>query len=348
MLRGSLILAMLLHAVTCSSIAAKDISEKALQEIAVMEYRGIGFSSSPKDLLKAIPGARLNNSHVGSQKGILTYEIRGGDTDNDCVLLRFFENELVEIDFIYFPKRLASQGGKDALATQAVKNYGSPTIKNGETLFWDFPSMDRIVVVSYEDKKWSKHIYHRSRRLGIPDYKDTSVDIDKSWMRVEVGPQVPYQQQRATNAVPSSVMKIILRDARQDHPVSQSTQNYVVGKQARAYLKWKNFGCPRRMPAHIFKYLRAKIARDHLENYSVRNFVLKKQLAAFEVMKDMKAPEGMAGSHFFTLRKSSIRRHPYNYSTQLFVLNRYIDKYLLYREAGNGGDSILRYLLRFE
>jgi len=361
MLRRFLILALALHPMVCF---ADEVSEKTLQEIAAIDYRGIGFSSNRQELMEAISEAKLNNNHIGSKKGIATYEVRG-DIDNDCVLLRFFEDKLVEINFIYFPKRIASKGGKDVLATQAIEKYGVPTIKNGKTLFWAFPSIDRIVVVSYENKKWSEHIYHHTRRLEIPDYKDTSVDIDESWMKVTVGLRVPYKSTtprkpitstravsgslvKAIEEIPEKVLGVILQESKQDHPQNLSTQDSVVSKQVRAYHKWKKDDRPRNIPPRVYKYLKAKIARNYPGDYSTQNYVMERQLSAYTKIADMSTPTGMAGSHYFRFKESARRKHPRDYSTQLYVLNRYIDKYLLYREAGTSGDVILRYMLRYQ
>jgi hypothetical protein len=182
----------LIFAIISSVATATEISEENLQTIATLNYRGIGFTSSQQDVLQVLPKANLNNKHLGSKIGISTYEVRD-DTANDCVLLRFFDDELVEIDYISFPNRIAGKGGTDAMTSKAIKRFGPPTKQNGDTLFWDFQTINRIVVVSRENRKWSLHIYHRDRRLGIPLYKDTTVDVRESWMQVSVGPTIPHK-----------------------------------------------------------------------------------------------------------------------------------------------------------
>ena len=298
--------AVLLFTIVCSAAVAEEISKETLQNIAAIDYRGIGFSSTQQDLLKALPG----NDHVSSSKGVSTYEIRD-DASNDCVLLRFSDDELVEIDFIYFPSRVSSKGGEEVLTNRALERFGTPTKREDKTILWDFPTIDRIVVSSYENENWSLHVYHRSRRLEIPGYKDASATPKASRIQITVGLAVPYKSK-----TPTSVAGSIHR--------------------------------PQKMPTRVFKFLKGKIARDYPTNRPMQAYSMEKQLAAYTEMANMSTPDGMAGSHFFRLKSTAVRKHPYNYSTQLYVLKRYINEYLMYREAGTSGGAILRYLLRYE
>jgi len=331
-----------------ASIVAEGNSEEELQKIAAIKYRGLDFSSNVSDLLKARSNAKLNNNHPGSDKGVLTYEIRD-DSDIDCVLLRFFDDALVEIKYFYFPPRVSVMGGPQPLTSLAVEEYGVPTKRIKQKLFWDYPSIDRMIEVNSENGQWTMRLLHRSRYLGVPDYKDTAINSNKSWMQVAIGPPVPSKPKsrpKTKSSVPDSVVEAIERKAKFDHPNDSHTQFHVVDDQNRAYLEWTEYECPREIPNRVYKFLRGKIARDHLTDYPTRIYVLRNQLSAYMELANMSKPTGMAGSHFFSLRTSAVRKHPRNYSTQLYMLKRYINDYLRYRETGYSGDGIVRYLLR--
>jgi hypothetical protein len=310
------------------------------------DFRGVTFSLTPEELPKLLPGAALKTYHPGHTEGIRTYELRN-DVDYDCVLLRFSENALIEIDFIYFPKRVAAKGGADALKTQALEVFGAPTTQTDHTLLWDFPQSNRMVVAFYVNQKWSLHVYDRARRLKIPRYQDTTVSIEESGLNVFVGPAVPGPISPAkTTAIPHSVMDDIQRNALLEHPTSPATQNYVVDKDVQAFETLENYRCPAEMQPRVFEFLLGRVRRDHPHDYSTQLYVLNRQVAAFEELRSMKTPTGVARSHYYVFRRHAANRHPYDYSVQLFVLKRYIDDYLMYRTNGNSGDAIVNYLLR--
>jgi len=314
----------------CSSAVAGELSDEKLQEIEAIDYRGIGFSSNLQDLLKALPG----NGRVS--QGVATYEIRD-DESNDCVLMRFADDELVEIDFIYFPSRVSSKGGGAILTSRALEKFGTPTRQEDKTLLWDFPTIDRIVVSSYEDGKWSLHIYHRTRRLGIPDYKDASVTPKASRIQITVGPMVPagYTSRRHGNAPRSVIepinMVAITRNARNDHPDDYSTQEYVIGNQVQAYKKLKNLICPRGMTAHDFKNLKDTVAKDHPVDYSTQVYVLKNQLKSYTRLIMSDKPSGISARATTTNKatitiprstREKIRRNAKQDAKATNVLNR--------------------------
>jgi hypothetical protein len=56
-----------------SAVIAEELSDEKLQKIAVIDYRGIGFSSSQKDLLKALPEAKPNRHDAGNAYGVLPW-----------------------------------------------------------------------------------------------------------------------------------------------------------------------------------------------------------------------------------------------------------------------------------
>ncbi|MFV2065898.1 MAG: hypothetical protein ACC645_02890 [Pirellulales bacterium] len=316
---GSLMLALV-----CPAVVAEELSEEDLKKIAAIDYRGIGFSSRSEDLLQTIPSAELNATHVGSDKGISTYEVRD-DSANDCVLLRFFDGALVEIDFIYFANRVASEGGADAITSRAVKKFGPPAMKIDKTRLWDFPTIDRRVIGSYENKKWSLHVYHRSRRLAIRGYKDTSVDPE-SWMQVTVGPAVP-RKSKTTDSVPGVVIRGIQGKAERDHPDSRTTQDYVVGNQIRARQELNNVDCPQGMPSRVFRSMKGRIASDYPADYSTQIRVLKRQLSAYAEIPNVDCPRDMSLRVFKSLKDRIARDHPTDYSTQIFVLKRQLFAY---------------------
>lgn len=153
-------------------------TQAAAQEgaIAALTYRGVGFAATSQELLAAVPTARLGDDHVGER--IATYEV-WDDQSNDCVLLRFVDDALIEIDFIYFPHRVESNGGMAAMRSRSIERFGAPTTQTDQTLLWDFPAIDRMVIAFSANRKWSLHVYHRSRRLAMTDYKDTTVTVKR-------------------------------------------------------------------------------------------------------------------------------------------------------------------------
>jgi len=191
--------AVLLFIIVCSAAVAEELSDETFQKIAGIEYRGIGFSSSQNDLLKTLPNAKLNSDRPASSKGVLFYEFRD-DPAIDCVLFRFFDEALVEIKYFYFPTRVAAMGGAKPLTSLAVEEYGPPTKRANKKLFWDYPTIDRMIVVASENGQWSMSLLHRTRRLGIPDYKNASAVPTESRMHVAVGPTV-FHKSMATSSV---------------------------------------------------------------------------------------------------------------------------------------------------
>jgi hypothetical protein len=310
------------------------------------DFRGVTFSLNSEELPKLLPGAVFKAYHPGNTEGIRTYEVRN-DVDYDCVLLRFFENALIEIDLIYFPKRVAAKGGVDALKTQALEVFGAPTTQTDQTLLWDFPKSNRMVVAFYVNDKWSLHVYDRARRFTIPGYQDTTVASEESGLNVFVGAEVagPASAAKQTS-IPSSAMDAIEQKALISHPTSPVTQDYVVGEDVRAYRTLENYRCPPEMQPRVFEYLLGRVRRDHPNDYSTQLYVLNRQVAAFEELRNFKAPTGVASSHFYLFKRAAANRHPYDYSVQLFVLKEYIDDYLMYRTVGNSGDAIVNQLLR--
>jgi len=279
-------LAVLLFAIVCSSAVAEGLSDKKLQKIAAIDYRGIGFSSTQQDLLKTLPNAKLKGDHPGSDIAVLTYEFRD-DPAIDCVLFRFFDDALVEIKYFYFPTRLAAMGGAKPLTSLAVEEYGSPTMRANEKLLWDYPTIDRMIVVASENGQWSMSLLHRLRRLGIPDYKDASAVPKKFRMHVAVGRAVPdghasRRHEKTPRFVMEAInMEAITRAAKHDHPSDYSTQYFVINNQVRAYEELSDFRRPRDMPTGDYANLRNRIAKDHPADYSTQAFVLKNQLQAY-------------------------------------------------------------------
>ncbi len=182
--------AVLLFTLACSAVGAEGLSDKRLQKIAGIEYRGIGFSSTQKDLLKTLPKAKLNDRHAGSNRGIATYEYRD-DPAIDCVLLRFFDDELVEIQYVYFPITIARMGGAKPITALAVAEYGEPTKQVGQKRLWAFPSIDRAIVVSESKGQWSQQVFHSSRHNSLPDYPKTTATPKENRMLVATGRVVP-------------------------------------------------------------------------------------------------------------------------------------------------------------
>lgn len=185
--------AVLLFTIVCSAAVAEELSDEKLHKIAAIDYRGIEFSSNQQTLVKTLPNVKLSDNYTGSDDRVLTYEFRD-DPAIDCVLFRFFDDALVEIKYFYFPTRVAAMGGAKPLTSLAVEEYGHPTKRTNETLFWDYPTIDRMIVVASENGQWSMSILHRSRRLEISDYKDASAAPKES--RMHVGPSVPDKSKR--------------------------------------------------------------------------------------------------------------------------------------------------------
>jgi len=253
---------------------------------------------------------------------------------------------LIETDFIYFPKRVAAKGGIEVLRNQAIAAVGEPATSTAQTMLWDFPKLNRMVVAFDVNGKWSLHVYDRARRRAKPDYQDTTVAANENRIKVTVGAAVPVPQTANVGAgIPNQVAEAIQFKALMDNPGDQSTQDYAIVKQARAYQERQSFRCPSAMRSRVFEYLVGHIQRDHPDDYSTQLYILNRQVAAFEELRTMTTPEGMASSHFFELKRDARIRHPYDYSTQLYVLNEDIDKYLRYRLRNSNGDEILQHLL---
>ncbi len=338
---------MLIAAIVCStapSAGADQISRVTRSIVDGEAYRGVDFSSTPEKMRTLLPNAFPNLLHPGTKQGIQTYEVRD-DADYDCVLLRFRDGTLIEIDLIYFPQRVAELGGVAALKATAIEALGEPATKTDQTLLWDFSKLNRMVVAFDANGKWSLHVYDRARRRVMRDYKDTTAMPDASHLQIVVGPPAPYLPP-PRDEIPGPVIKAIRQTALLDHPTSRVTQDYVIGQQVRAFHDIDNYPCPPQMRQRVFEYLVEKIKRDHPNNYDVQLYALDQQVQAFEELIGMTTPKGMATSHFVTLKKDAAHRHPYNYSTQLYVLNRNIDEYLMYRLSGHDGDLILEYVLK--
>jgi len=127
------------------AIGAEPIEQSGQRIVDGATYRGIDFSSTLVETRERLPHAFPNSLHPGTEQGILTFEVRD-DPDRDCVLLRFKEGTLIELDMIYLPSSVKALGGVAALNAKAVEVLGEPATKTDKTLLWDFPQNNRMVV----------------------------------------------------------------------------------------------------------------------------------------------------------------------------------------------------------
>ncbi len=343
---------------TFFSAVASGAPEQVLQTAARINYKGINFNSTFNDAEKTFPTATVNHAHPGSNEGVTTLEI-WNDPIIDSILLRFSSNQLIEIQYVYFPTKVAMMGGASKINALALQEYGQPTQKNEVTMQWDFPSIDRIIEVSEANGKWTQRVLHRSRYLAFDVYPATTATPRTSGIHVASGPSgpIPNTSPRTTRvsadqviasdiAMPKDIREAIERNARLDHSDNKAQQAYTVVQQSESYASLMRLACPDSFEAVKFRQLKATISSDHPFDYSTQLHVLRQQISAYGELRELEPPEGMARSHFYSLKQSAESRHPDDYSTQLYVLRRNMDKYLHLRRSGNSGEAIVRHLLK--
>lgn len=335
-------------ALTTCARAEEDMASQARRIVEGEAYRGIELGTSIRDANSNLPRMFFNPQHSGQQQGIVTYENRA-DEAFDCVLLRFKDDALIELDFIYFPDRVAQLGGIQSLRQRAIDSFGPPATSTTETMLWDFPAENRMIVGFAVNGKWSLHLYDRQRRRTIVDYRDTTVSADRGQLQVAIGPAMPAPS-TAGQAI-STPPAPLLRQSTSQTPISATstvaaTSNLEARQQVRAYFNLDNYPCPPRMNERVFNYIRNRIKRDHPLDYHWQLHELDQQVTAFEELGGMTTPTDMATSHFTELRRDAARRWPYDYEMQLYVLKKDVDEYLMHRLSGTDGDEILAHLLR--
>lgn len=171
--KSAIFLLVLLCTFNSHIASAEPLLEEVLKSISSSGYRGVEFSSSLQEALNMLPKAKQNHTHAGTKEGIITVEV-WDDKISDCVLLRFADKKLIEIQYVNFPVTVANKGGRRALNALAVNVYGNPTNRNGQKLTWDFPSIDRTIIISEVNGRWSQHVLHRSRRNSLTEYVATT------------------------------------------------------------------------------------------------------------------------------------------------------------------------------
>lgn len=162
--------ASLLIALTCSAAVAEELSADRLQKIAAIGYRGIDFSVTRHEFVKAFPTA-VRRSDSEAEYGVIGYMLLD-DSDNHTVGVSFFGDALMGITFVYDAERVARAGGADALFRRAEERFGLAHWHNGDAMVWNFPTIDRQIIAGLSDLNWSLTISRLSTRKHIQDRKD--------------------------------------------------------------------------------------------------------------------------------------------------------------------------------
>ncbi len=185
MLSSAAVAALLL--VTRQTTSLTD-AEDRFNRVARIGYREVSFETPLDAALRFIPGIEFYESADSNEAGLLTLETRE-DSVADIVLLRYADAGLLEIQWVYLPATVASFGGSQAMTELALREYGRPTSETGDSLTWDFPGVNRTLVVRDADGGWMLQVLHRSRRLACEYYAD--VIIPPTDLRFHTGGVVP-------------------------------------------------------------------------------------------------------------------------------------------------------------
>lgn len=324
----------------CVTPMFAQLSAEHLDKLSAYHYQSVDFSTTEQQLLQSLPEAKLEPTHKGSELGVRTYEYRE-NLEGECVLFRYFENLLVEIDIIYFPSKVAACGGAPTLMQEAVKRFGQPMLQENDTLLWDFPSIDRMVVISLENGNWSLHVYHRARRLAIPEYKDTSAAPRSAQITVTEGFVVPYESQNTPSVPRKSRIVVSEGFAIPQQPTDMSSvpksEMAPIKQQARMdYL-------PLLVPLLallilllllplLLRLLMAIIAqrarKNPPPNLSSRGYLGGKQDVAYQEFKRLKCPANVPQLIFKILSHKIAQDYGSDHATQLDVLKKQISDYL--------------------
>ena len=314
------------------------LSAEQLEKLSAYHYQSVDFSTTEEHLGTLLPAARFEPKHKGSEQKVRTYEYRE-NLEGECVLFRYFGNLLVEIDIIYFPSKVAACGGAPVLMQEAVKRFGQPLLQENDTLLWDFPAIDRMVVISHENGNWSLHVYHRGRRLAIPGYKDTSATPRDARLTVADGLAVPYQTKEPRpvppQARPTTPEEFAIPNKPTDTPsvpkseTTETMERFRVDQLALPLLVLLLL----LLLLHVILRQVATmiIQRERPNpplNPSTRGYIGGRQDVAYQEFKRLKCPDKVPQLVFKILSHKIAQEYGSDHSTQLDVLNKQISDYL--------------------
>jgi hypothetical protein len=149
-------------------------TDNKLQEIAALNYHGIGFSTTHEQFLQLFPNAKPA-SPVDSA-GVVSYAIEDLDGKRDAIWFQFLDGEFLRLVFSYGETRVKQYGGTNVLSNRAKQRFGPPTRHDGTTTLWLFPAIDRLVMTGMDGNSWYLVVTRLSGQKAV-NGKRAKVDV---------------------------------------------------------------------------------------------------------------------------------------------------------------------------
>jgi hypothetical protein len=148
--------------------------DEQLQDIAAMNFHGIGFSTTHQQFLRLFPQARM--AAPVDSAGVISYAIEDVDGKRDAIWLQFLNDQFLRLGFTYGEARVRQYGGTNVLLDRAKQRFGPPTREDGTTTLWLFPTIDRLIMAGMDGKSWYLVVTRLSAQKTV-NAKREKVDV---------------------------------------------------------------------------------------------------------------------------------------------------------------------------